>query len=797
MKGRSVQRRALALAFGISLIGSGELFTAAAQRLPTTTPVPQDVAQGEGPKDGATTLGDIVVTARRREENLLSVPVSVTAIGAAELQRYKTDNLEKVGELTPGVVIAQNKTAGGGTIAVRGISTSAATAGFEQPVLVNIDGLPVSNGRVVALGFFDLQRVEVLKGPQALLFGKNNTAGVISLISADPTDQLSGYARVGYEFVADEITAQGALSGPLTPNLGIRIAVRARRMEGWMYNDARAIANPFLPAFPTQNPDPRMGDRDAAARLTLKWRPSADFTATFKLLGSHSADDGTGVSNQVVGGCLNGRPRIRNVVDPLGECRRDNHTTAGVPNAIIVAGGPDPHGAYGRLDAAVTSLNVNYDFGSANLTSTTGYLYLDGNNVGNGDVSSFAQLFGAEPQKVKSFSQELRLLTSFDGPFNLMIGGFYQDLDFEYEQNIKLFDPSNFNPANGRFVAWLRPSYTHGKTYSAFAQAIIRPLEQIEIAGGARYTRETKDSFSINTYTFQPGFPQGKSLSNAFRDNNVSPEASITWHPTPRSTIYAAYKTGFKSGGFALSGTIQTATRASDLAFDSEKAGGFEFGAKGLLFGGTLRLEAVVYDYKYTNLQVNTYNPTTVSFTFSNAASLQQRGVDLQALYQVSRALQVRGAVNYNKNRFGPYAGACYGGQTAALGCNVLPGPAQDLTNRQPARSPDWAGNAGASLTLPVGNAFKINLTGDAFYSSSYYGSETLAPSTFQPSFWRYNAGVRVMTEDEKWELALLGRNLGNDYYLLTAQDKTNQAGDQRGTVARGREILLQLGFKF
>jgi iron complex outermembrane receptor protein len=772
--------------------GIGAPALAAAQEQPVAV---ESAAPAE--QEAAPALGDIIVTARRREESLLSVPVSVTAIGADDLVRYKTDNLEKVGELTPGVVIGQTKTAGGGTIGVRGISTSAATAGFEQPVLINIDGISVSNGRVIALGFFDLQRVEVLKGPQALLFGKNNSAGVISLVSADPTPTLTGFARLGYEFVADEAIFEGALSGPLTDTLGIRVAVRARNMKGWMYNDARAIPNPHYPGFDYQNPDPRLGDSEAAMRLTLKYQPDDLFTATFKVLASHSEDDGTGVGNQVIGGCLNGRPRIRNIVDPLGECRRDNHTTASLPNPVILAGSPSPKGMIGNLDTIITSLNLNRDFGAASVASTTGYLRWDSESSGNNDFSAIGQLFGEEPQRVRSFSQEVRLLTDFDSAFNLMVGGFYQDLDFEYEQNIKLSDPASFNPAIGKYISWIRPGHTYGKTYSAFGQLIVRPIETLEIAGGARWTRETKDSVSTNTYTNQPGFPQGKSLSDNFRDTNVSPEVTVSWHPTASSTIYAGYKTGFKSGGFALSGTIQTATLASDLAFNSERTEGFEVGAKGLLLGGNLRVEATAYTYDYRDLQVNSFNPATVSFTFSNAASLKQRGFDLQALWQATPALQLRGAVNYNRNRFGQYFAQCYGAQTAAQGCNVVPGPSQDLTGRAPARSPDWAGNGGFSLDVPVGPAWKVNLTGDAFYSGSYFGSETLAPSTFQESFWRFNAAVRLLSEDGKWELALIGRNLSNNYYLITAQDKTNQAGDQRGTVARGRELMVQAGFRF
>lgn len=748
-----------------------------------------DATQPEG--------GEIVVTARRREERLIDVPVSVTAITSDELERYKADTLEKVGELTPGVVIGAIKHASGGSIAVRGISSSPATVGFEQAVQVNIDGIPISNGRVVGLGFFDLERVEVLKGPQALLFGKNNTAGVIALVSADPTSELSGFARVGYEFVADEIIGEAAVSGPLTDTLGARLAVRARHMKGWMYNTSRAMPNPFFPAYPLDDPDHRLGDKEISGRLTLKYEPTPDLDVTLKVHGSHAEDDGFGLGQQVIGGCLDDQPIMFGRVDPFGECERDNRTQMGQPHPEILANGPDPEGPRGEMDTVVGSLNASYDLGWGDLTSTTGYVWWDAKASGAGSAESFAQLFGSEPQTVNSFTQEVRLLTAFDSPFNVMVGGFYQDFDFDYSQDVKLLDPLSFNPANGLFIAWLRPGYTHGKTYSVFAQAIYRPSPQWEIAGGARYTAERKNSFSINEYAVFPGFPQGKSLSDRFKDSNISPELTVTYHPTDRTTIYGAYKTGFKSGGFALSGTIQTNTRASDLDFDSETARGFELGAKGQFLGNRLRLELVGYRYKFEDLQVTSYNPESISFTFSNVASMKQRGLDFQATYQAHENLQLRTAVNYNRNRFGRYFGPCYGLQTPDLGCNITPGPAQDLTGRPPARSPDWAGNAGLTGDMPLGNAMKVSLSSDLFYTSGYWASETLAPTTRQDGFVRWNAGLRLLDEGERWELGLIGRNLTNKYYLLQAQDKTGRAGDQKGTVARGREIMVQGTVRF
>lgn len=760
----------------------------------TATGASQDPAQVSEAAAGEQS-SEIIVTARRREETLLEVPVTVGVVSSEELDRYSTDTLDQLAEIVPGVQVGRTKSSAGGTIGIRGISTTATTVGFQQPVLISIDGVPVSNGRAVEIGFFDLQRVEVLKGPQALLFGKNNTVGVISLVSANPTSSFQATASGTYEFVADEIVGEAAISGPVTDTLGARFALQARHMKGWMYNTSRPIPNPFRPAFPLDDPAryglDRYGERGISGRLTLDFRPTPELNVNLKAMYSHQTDDGFGGGNQAIG-CPGGPTVsvIRGRVDPFGECFRDNRTQEGRNHPVILANGPDPEGSHGELDALTTSLNISYDVGSLKLTSQTGYLRWRTEMAGSGEFSSFAQLYGSEPQLLKSFSQEFRMFSDFDSRFNFMAGVFYEDQDFNYEQNVKLFDDINFNPATGLFIAWLRPGYTYGKTYSAFGQLIWDITDEIELAGGARYTREKKNSFSINEYAFLPGFPQGKSLSARLDEDNISPEVTLAWRPNRDTNIYAAYRTGFKSGGFALSGTIQTRTTAADLDFGSEKARGFEVGAKFAALDRRLRLEASAYRYKFTDLQVNVYNPVTVSYTFDNASSLTQRGIDLQALFRPTRYFELRGAVTYSRNRYGQYAGACYGLQTPALGCN-LPGPAQDLTGRPPARSPDWTGNAGATLELPLGMGARLVASGDAFYSDSYFGSETLAPLTFQQSFWRFNAALRLVSDNDKWEIGLVGRNLSNEYFLLTAQDRSNSPGHQRGTVSRGREIAL------
>jgi outer membrane receptor protein involved in Fe transport len=277
-----------------------------------------------------------------------------------------------------------------------------------------------------------------------------------------------------------------------------------------------------------------------------------------------------------------------------------------------------------------------------------------------------------------------------------------------------------------------------------------------------------------------------------------------------------AYRTGFKSGGFGVGSGLQRTSRIGDFDFESENVRGFEVGARGQFQGGRLHLSAAAFAYNFSDLQVNTFNPAALTFVVGNASSLRQRGFEVQGNWRVLPDLAVRAALAYTHNRYGSYVGQCFGytfptGTVRATA--VAPAPCsfvnstaltlqQDFTGRAPARSPDWAGNAGFTYDTHV-NRFGVEVSGDAFFSDSYFASETMAPSALQPSFWRFNASVALTTPDERYSIRLIGRNLTNEYYLTFAADRTGGTGvpgaigEQRGVVARGREVALQLSASF
>lgn len=763
---------------------------------------------------------EIVVTARQRSETLTDVPVAVTAIGAAELNRTNANDLSKIAELSPNVIVSNFGGQGGGSISIRGVSSPANSLGFEQSVSVSIDGVQTSIGFLAQLGFFDVQQVEILKGPQALLFGKNSPAGVISLKTAQPTSDFFASIRSTYEFVADETIIDGVISGPITDRLGARIAVRGRSMKGWLYNDARPFTdNPFIPgpdAGIAGTSDRRIGDEEIVARLTLDYEPVDALNLNLKMTYNRVNNGGSGVASQTIGSCPTGFPNLFGVNDPYGECKADNHLTAGEPALAISQTfplAPKDGRPFGKVDVFAGVFTAEADLGKANLTSVTGYTRIKTDSFFTHDQTSLAQILLYEDHKYRSFSQEVRVLTDFDGPLNFMAGGYYQDQLTYLDNPVKLND-TFYNPATGRYLTYEKIARVDGKTLSFFGQGIL-DLGNFEVAAGARWTNEKKRYETYNIYGFPAAaFPTGKTISGEVKDNNISPEVTVSWHPMPRTTIYAAYRTGYKSGGFNMTSPVQAATTLDGVSFGPEKAKGGEIGAKGYFVGGRLFLDLNIFRYTFSDLQVNAFNPALVAYTTVNAGSVKQRGFELQAKFDATDQLALRANLSYTHNRFRDFIGQCYGyaypaGDTTSPpppGCQFRAGTRileQDFEGRAPARSPDWTGSAGATYSFDLSEVGKLQLFGDAFYSDGYFASETMAPSTRQASFWRFNAGITLTGDDDRWSIGLVGRNLTNKYYLLFAADGTGgtgiplNEGKQRAVVARGREVALQLEYRF
>ena len=366
-------------------------------------------------------LEEVVVTARKREESLQDVPVVVTAMDRGAIEQRSIQSMDDLGAFVPGLT----SVSGGGTdpsggISLRGVQTGSINVTSDQSVTLNIDGMQVESVLGYRAGQVDLARIEVLKGPQALFFGKNSPGGVVAITTANPTEELYVRARAGYEVEDGDTTGELIMSGPITDSLGGRAVVNYVQRAGWLSNEDPTAAWK----------DGYEGDQ-LVARATLEWVPSDRFYALGKL--TYSDWEGENRSDAQKVNCFGSPP-----LSTAAECKLDDKITYAAPLDLL--GRYNGLKPFDESDSTFATLKLVWDISDTlELTSLTGYY--DTNQefyqvTTSRAASDLTDQFGEPlPNEIlnlaaggsDSISQEFRLASNFDGPLNFMVGVFYDD----------------------------------------------------------------------------------------------------------------------------------------------------------------------------------------------------------------------------------------------------------------------------------------------------------------------------------------------------------------------------------
>jgi iron complex outermembrane recepter protein len=758
-------------------------------------------------------LEEIVVTARKREENVQNIPVAVTAISAAQLDNYSLRSLEQIAASTPELTVVRGSSGSGATLSLRGIGSSFTSIGIEQSVAVNVDGVYYGQGRVINEGFFDMKQVEILKGPQALFFGKNSTAGVISFTSADPGKEFEAMARAGYEFESRTPSVEAVVSGPVSDTFGLRLAIRGADMQGgYVENQApdKTYTTLNLANFAStihNDPAPQRdvpGEQDFMARLTAKYTPSDDLSVTLKgTLNRYRINDATwsnlmyscpGVAAGILGpqgipagtSQLNHQSCSKNWVIQQNDVPPDIAAT----NPLL-----NRHGGslYQDYDAFGFTSDVAYHLSSVDLSAVMGYYNFTNYFLGDYDASGATDggTWGAERSAYDAFSTELRAQTKLDSPVNFMVGGYFQKTTLDFHQLVifpgGLEDSSVADPSL-RYITLEKKSYTDGSTAAGFGQVIWDFQPGWEFTGGARYTHETKDSEFRQPYVvsaYQAVYVQGTPLAANQKFHNVSPEATLTWKAADNVTVYGAYKQGYKSGGFSGSALYSTNTTVKDLAFNPEKAKGFEVGIKSTWLGGRLRFDADVFQYHYDDLQIDFFDSAKLAFVTLNAGSSRTQGVETQLEWAATQSLVLRGTAAYDQARYQNFSNApCYAGQSIEEGCTPGVSPTQNLSGKPTANAPKVTASLGGDYDLRLGGSLLLALSANMHFSSSYSLTSFANPDAEQGAYGIVDGAVRFGNDTRTWEVALIGKNLTNRFVLNSGGDGTSSGGNTGGSSA-------------
>lgn len=773
-------------------------------------------AQGERATGG---LEEVVVTARKREESAQDVPVLVKAISAEQIRDMDLTSLEKLASTTPNFNIGRASNGSGAQITMRGIGSSSTSIGIEQSVAVIVDGAYYGQGRVIQEGFFDLQGAEILKGPQALFFGKNATAGVVSFTSADPGEETEGLVRVSHEFKAATTQVEGIYSTPVTDTFGVRLALRYTDMADGYYDNVSQNPVPYSTfdvatgAVNTQMTQPFTSDQPAEeellARLTLKWTPSDDMTATLKY--THDENEVYNSSwNYQCWASPSGSTSL--ALDENGNgyaCDGGFETMQGNMPANIAANFPNAKSdgrMYNEYESDAVNLNLVWDLDGLSVNWVNNWQENENDWACNCDYQiSPISVFATENSSWEAFSSELRILTSSDGPFNAMVGALYQETTRDFNQWIAFANVENSAASpSQRYIATSKKSTTDGETFSVFGQLIWSISETLEATVGGRYTDETKDSMFKQPYNnpavtaiFRPAEDPLGVVTADQTFTNFSPEATLTWKPQDDLMFYAAYKTGYKSGGFSNSGINSgfSANPKDDLTFNEEEAEGFEVGVKSTLMENQLRLNATAYSYEYTDLQVDFFRSDIFAFnTVTADATVQGYEFEVEFAPNAIAGLTVFGLLNYNQSEYDNSVAPCYAGQTPDMGCNlsVNNSPFQNVDGAPTAVSPEWTGVFGGRFNRDLSSDLYLSMAASARYSDEYLASGFNNPLSKVDSYWYVDANVRLGSYGSGWELALIGKNLTDESYVTGVVDGPSTGG---GTATPDGVLADQLGF--
>ena len=831
--GQSVNR-SISRAISLAVLGTAGVVGASA-------PVAHAADAGADARGGPA-IQELIVTARKREERAIDTPVAIAAMGEEELNRYNTRDLSELTTRLPGLQITHAAGGGaGGNVAIRNVGNLAVDYGAEQPVSLVIDGMSFTRGHVLDVGFFDLAGLEVLKGPQALFFGKNSPAGVVAVTSRSPTvgAEVEGFVRAGYEFVTEDPVLEGGISFPVTDTIAMRFAGRYQDMRGGYLENTAEVVDPnplYLDDLPTRGASykewPAQDQR--VYRLTTVWEPTDGFDATLKNFYSYTKQNDAG--NTVLYRCADGAGSnpyyivFPDTSQTCGDGPRLQRNGALPPAAIV-----DAHRRlssddrlFNKVENFIHTLEMNYDAGDWLFTSVSGIWRYHHREYTNYDYTSFAVVVSKQGETGKSFSQEFRVQSQFDGPVNFMAGAYYEDMERDLDAPVQILPPIFYGATggdptpgiyNGTYINYHQHWDNNIESFSLFGSVDWAITDQLSLTAGARYTKEERDSVGGNFYQRGLGFsPAGVQYFPEDESDNVSPEITLSWRPTDELMTYVAYKTGFQSAGISNPGTVPNLTsltrdqQSDALVFDESVVRGWEVGLKGYFFDRALSADIIAFHYRYRDLQVGIFNSVTTTFTVQNAAEAVLDGMEFQTAWQVTDALQLRLAAQYTVLEFDSFTDAAcndvdnarFTGPGAPLapltgpGCRRVGAAAsprvQDLSG-EAYGGPPFQANLGVTWDGQVMPNWGLELTADVIHHSK--GQESLNQAgTDVPSRTVTSLAARLYQSEGPWEASLICSNCFNEIYVTTIGNKPlGKTGDLTGSIAPPRLVTLQLTY--
>lgn len=687
--------------------------------------------------------GDIIVTAQKREQNLQDVPVSVSVLSSAALANNRVAGIEQLAQIAPSVNFTNSANTRGQGVSVRGIGTLNFSDGVEPSVSTVIDGVVIGRSAASFFDFSDIQRVEVLRGPQGTLFGRNAPAGVVQVQSAKPVlGETSGSISLS-DGTYNTLNAIGMLNVPIGNDWAVRLSAQEQHRDNWVHDP---INNTKLEGYD-----------DFAGRIQVLYKPSSDFSALFNF---HGRD-------------LNGSARLfrANIVQP-----GTNNLVPGFNPSTIYTDGKNTQ----QFSSIGGSARLNWTTGPITITSVTGYeqilnYYTQGdidggygasyeNTMGptvtkpNGTVVGipFAVETGGGLSSHVQLTQEVRAQSNYSGPLNWLAGIYYFD--------DKATAPSYDFDQLGVTVTDNNISRQHNNAFAAFASLDYKPVPRLELRGGLRFTHDHK--------TFNVISALNQSFVNTFDSataNNVSGDFSATYTVAPDVKVYARYANGFRAPSFgAPSSTVGIQVAKAEVNNSGE------IGFKSLLFDRRVKLNADVFYYNVSNQQLTAVGGTDNSTRLLNAKKTIGYGAEVEFEAHITDELTFATAASYNFTKIEDptlTVGVC----ASCTVINPVNATGNAYINGNPLpQAPRWTVDPSLTYRKPVGDGQSVYFNSDLAYRSQInfflYESKEFTGQSFA------NLGLRAgyTWNHGKYDASVFCRNCLNQIRMVGGIDFDN-----------------------
>ena len=744
-------------------------------------------------------LNEIIVTAQFRSQNLQDTPLAITAVTGEMLEAKGAATVLDVAQTAPNVTMRQAGGANGGAaqVFVRGVGQSDASFAFEPGVGMYIDDVYYGSVFGSIFDLLDLDRVEVLRGPQGTLAGKNSIGGAVKLFSTKPNDGSSGYVEAAYGRF-DRLELKGMANFTLVPDrLMVRVSGMSKQVDGWFQRYDYGCLNPGSGVPSASDGNCRNGTEGGrnyqAGRLALRFLPSDD--VEFNLVGMVSAENSEVTPQRLLD--ITQTNNIPAGVDPrvfitpaksrfsyatyTNPAFTDPPAYAGVPGA-----GDHPATALTpefKLRAQIVSGTLDWTLDDdLALTSITAYQHYTGSNATDIELTPFGLNTVSQRYEYEQFTQELRLNGSLmDGLFDYTVGGFY------FSSTGK-FQGANFLlPGTPRQNLYAQRDRIPSESKSVFAHLTANVTDALTLIGGIRYTADDKEYEFGRRNPFDPSMPSYTAagridgLTGSFSGESVDYRANVQYRWSDDLMTYVQFSTGYRGGGV----NPRPYVLEQVVSFEPERLKAYEAGFKADLLGRAVRINGSVFLNKYTGILFNNQTPTPNSIlnaTPVNAGDARFVGAELEVNLRPMDGLSIDASGSY------------LGFQFERIGAQGATISDVTLDNRAPF-APEWKGNIGIQYEIEADDYGYVTPRFDLAYTSSFFPQIDNDPRAKIDGYALANARLTWENVEGDLQVALAVSNLFDKYYLVSAL--RYPLGIVSGTPSAPREWKVSVRKRF